>query len=568
MKRKLVTFLGTLCSSAIGLSVVYSNVAHAAFNANRIIDNVIFDNATSMNVNDIDSFLNSLPSSCISKNKGFSATDVTGYTPTAGFTYGGLVSAGKVISHAAQAYNISPKVLLTTLQKEQSLVTGSAGCSTLAYAAATGYGCPDGGTTHSYSNVNLYAINGTMVTSVTGTCVNSAQKVGFSQQVIHAAWLLKFGEQRSQGNINWAVIMDTSTDSSGNAWASHWDNSDDPQTCYGGPMTQGAWQVCPSGATTYYDGYTTIDSTAVHMDTGATASLYWYTPHLSGNQNFETIYTGWFGTTVTSGFSWQFINQFAYTDSSKSTLINTYQLVAGQRYFLTVRVKNIDTQTWYKNNVFLGTWNAKDRASIFKDWTWPSTRNNRAGTLVEDTVAPGEYGDFEFWIQAPSTTGVYREYLNLVDEGITWMNDTGLNFQLQVNPRQYSWQYVSQYAWTDNSKTTLQNTFQLTHGQRYYMTMIAKNTGNVPWYRGQVNLATWQPQDHPSPVKDWTWPSTQNNRPGYFNEDVVQPGQTANYDFWVLAPVKPGTYWEHYNLVAEGITWMNDNGLYFGYASN
>lgn len=154
------------------------------------------------------------------------------------------------------------------------------------YAAAMGYGCPDGGSVYSWSGVSLYRRNGVEHTNTGSTCVNSAVKAGFSQQVIRAAWLLKFGQQRSTGNINWAVI-------SGN-----WDNSDDPQTCYGGPVTQGYRQVCPSGPTSFYDGYRTVDSTAVHMDTGGTAALYWYTPHFHGNQNFISLFEGWFGSTV------------------------------------------------------------------------------------------------------------------------------------------------------------------------------------------------------------------------------------------------------------------------------
>ncbi|HLZ14805.1 MAG TPA: hypothetical protein VKQ34_02325, partial [Candidatus Saccharimonadales bacterium] len=256
-----------------------------AFDQNRVIDDAVFDNVGTMSANDIDAFLNQFGTSCISTNKGFSAPDPTGYAPNTGFTYGGNVSAGTVIAHAAQAYQLNPQVLLATLQKEQGLPTGGDGCSTLRYVGATGYGCPDSGTTHDYSGLNLYTINGVTTTSVSGTCVNAAAKAGFSQQVIHAAWLLKFGEQRSEGNISWAII-------NGN-----WNNSDDPQTCYGGPMTQGRWQVCPSGPTVAYDGFTTIDGTAVHMDTGATASLYWYTPHFHGNQVFWDTFNGWFGST-------------------------------------------------------------------------------------------------------------------------------------------------------------------------------------------------------------------------------------------------------------------------------
>src|SRR5262249_47664143 len=159
--------------------------AHATFTPNLLIDDVVFNDTTSMNASQIDAWLNSnFPNSCISTNHGFSAADPTGYNPTQGFLYGGPVSAGQVIYDAAQAYGLNPEVLLTTLQKEESLVVGDAGCSPLRYSASVGYGCPDGGTTYSYSNLNpaMYYINGTPINSISGTCVNSASKVGFSQQ--------------------------------------------------------------------------------------------------------------------------------------------------------------------------------------------------------------------------------------------------------------------------------------------------------------------------------------------------------------------------------------------------
>lgn len=291
----------------------------AGFNQNRIIDDGVFDNTNSMNASQIDSFLNSFPNSCLSTNSGFKAIDPVGYNPTSGYQYGGFVTAGQVIYDASQAYGINPQVLLTTLQKEQSLVVGGAGyCNNgdqHKYAAAVGYGCPDSGTTYSYTGLNLYQRNGVTVTSTGTTCVNSASKAGFTQQVIRAAWLLKFGEQRSKGNINWAVIK------------GNWDNSDDPQTCYGGPMTQGTFQRCPSGATTYYDGYTTIDGVAVHMDSGATAALYWYTPHFSGNQHFYDIFTGWFGSTQFP----QPIGGSLYQQASNGAL---YLVTDGAKYYI------------------------------------------------------------------------------------------------------------------------------------------------------------------------------------------------------------------------------------------
>jgi hypothetical protein len=288
MKRLLL--VGLL---ALGGLSLFFHQAHAAFNPNLLIDDSVFNDTTSMNAAQIDAWLNSnFPNSCISTNHGFSAADPTGYNPSQGFIYGGPVSAGHVIYDAAQAYGLNPEVLLTTLQKEESLVVGDAGCSPLRYSASVGYGCPDGGTTYDYNNLNpaMYYINGTPVTSISGTCVNDASRVGFSQQIIRAAWLLKFGQQRSLGNTGWAVIKGS------------WDNSDDPPTCYGGPMTEGNLKRCQDSTPTFFDGYTTIDGSATHMDTGATAALYWYTPHFSGNQSFVNIFAGWFGSTISAGY--------------------------------------------------------------------------------------------------------------------------------------------------------------------------------------------------------------------------------------------------------------------------
>lgn len=295
------------------LSANMQRASAATFNQNNIIDDAVFNNTGALSASQIDSWLNTNfgSTSCISTSRGFSAPDPIGYNPTQGFLYGGNVSAGQVIYDAAQAYGINPQVLLATLQKEQSLVAGDSGCSVLRYAAATGYGCPDGGTSYSYSGVNLYTINGTTVTSVSGTCVNSSSKVGFTQQLIRSAWLLEFGEHRSEGNINWAIIK------------TNWDNSDDPQTCYSGPMTQGTWERCPSGGSSFYDGYTTIDATSVHIDDGATAALYWYTPHFSGNQNFQSIFNGWFGTTyafIYNGVHYSVVFDPVYYVNSNSDL--------------------------------------------------------------------------------------------------------------------------------------------------------------------------------------------------------------------------------------------------------
>lgn len=308
-------YLGIFTSSLVvfiilGVTFIFP-VAKAGtpYNPNRLMDDLIFDNSTSMTPSQIDNWLNNFPSSCISTKNGFSAPDPTGYSPTTGYTYGSNVSAGTVIAHAAQAYNLNPQVMLATLQKEQGLVTGGAGCHpnspdpNAPFASSPGpnntFTCDiNGSTTCTYACV--YA-GGCMNIAIGNDCPGycKASSEGFSKQVIEGTWKLKYWEQRTEGNVNW------------NIQKPGWNNSDDPPSCYTGPMTQGnrarsaSSSPCPysgpPGTTlSYYDGYTTIDngSTSVHLDTGATAALYRFTPFSSGASSFVDKFTSWFGPTT------------------------------------------------------------------------------------------------------------------------------------------------------------------------------------------------------------------------------------------------------------------------------
>ncbi|HSX36463.1 MAG TPA: hypothetical protein VLH84_06040 [Patescibacteria group bacterium] len=565
LTRKRVIF-GSIVS--VACTLLFGAQAFA-FTASRVADDTVFDDVASMNAASVDAFLNTFPSSCISTNNGFAAPDVTGYTPTGGYTYGGNVSAGTVIDHTAEAYGISPRALLTTLQKEQSLVTGGGGCGALAYTGAMGYGCPDGGTTYSYSGLNLYTLHGNTASSVSGTCVNTAAKAGFSQQLIHGAWLLKFGEERSEGNMSWAIIKTTTVDRSGNPWHSNWDNSDDPQSCYSGPMTQGTFQTCPSGPTVSYDGLITIDGQATHMDTGATASLYWYTPHFHGNQSFDTIYEGWFGSPIIPNYSWQEVGQYAYTDQTKTTGASTMNMLPGTRVYVGFKVKNTSNYTWSNtgfNPIYAGTSQPLDRSSGFCDTTWVSC--NRPAVMQESSVAPGGIATFEFWYQAPNTVGTYNEHFDLLAAGQAWFPDIGLTFPSSVTPPTYSWQEVGQYAYTDQNKTTGAGTTNLQPGDRVYVGLKVRNTGNVTWKNSGANpvdLGTVRGVDRTSTYYDGSWLGV--NRPARMQEATVAPGGIATFEFWMNAKNNPGAHVEYFAPVVEGVTWMNDLGVNF-YMSN
>lgn len=552
--KKMTTVFAVTSVALMGaLLVLPPQTAEAAFNSNRIIDDAIFDNSGSMSAAQIDAFLNAR-SSCISTSSGFDARIPSGYSPSGGFTYGGFVSAGQVIATSAQVFGLNPQVLLATLQKEQSLVSASSAyCNDgdeHKYAAAAGYGCPDGGTRYNWSGVSLYRRH-TVERTVTGTtCVNSAAKAGFSQQVIRAAWLLKFGQQRSLGNTGWAVINGS------------WNNSDDPATCYGGPMTQGYRKRCSNDANpTYYDGYITIDGAATHMGTGATAALYWYTPHFHGNQNFVALFESWFGSTQMPSYAWQYQSSGVYTDNTKATPVDSYNqpLQPGGRYYFTLSAKNVGNTTWQQGSVRLGTARPTDHASALYDGTWPGP--SRAANLIESSVAPGETGNFEFWAQIPYGVVDGKAYFNLVVEGVAWMNDLGANWVLR--PANFSWQYQSSGAYSDNTKVTSVDTYNqaLTPGTRYYFTLAAVNTGNIAWKQGSVRLGTSRGGDRLSQLYDGTWPGA--TRAANLVESTVSPGQVGHFEFWVTVPSTAYGSREYFNLLAEGTTWMNDIGAHW-----
>lgn len=128
MATKRTTTIALLLA-AIGVVFRFSPAAAVTFNPAAIISNSEFFNYNSLAQKDISYFLN---------QKG---SYLAGYSVTVNGT---TMSAAKIIYNAAHEYRINPKVILVTLQKEQSLITSSSP-SQRALDYAMGYGCPDGG---------------------------------------------------------------------------------------------------------------------------------------------------------------------------------------------------------------------------------------------------------------------------------------------------------------------------------------------------------------------------------------------------------------------------------------
>lgn len=117
----------------------------SSFRPGNIISDSIFTDGSAMSAAEIQDFLEAKHSVCLVNFKTLSLHDAdnNGYGDEPyGRGQDDKVLASKLIWQAAQIYNINPKVILVTLQKEQGLITRD-DCPQWRYKTALGYGCPD-----------------------------------------------------------------------------------------------------------------------------------------------------------------------------------------------------------------------------------------------------------------------------------------------------------------------------------------------------------------------------------------------------------------------------------------
>ncbi|MDB5185891.1 MAG: hypothetical protein JWL85_414 [Candidatus Saccharibacteria bacterium] len=549
ISKKSLLFLASLLFFGAILTALPSPKASALsggeFQAGRIMDDGVFFNPNNMSVQQIQEFLNAKVPVCDTNgtqmhssgmtraaygaSKGYPAPficlkdyrqDTTNKSAEAGLCNGhtaGNKSAAQIIGEVANSCGVSPKVLLVLLQKEQSLVTDDWPWS-VQYRSATGYGCPD-----------------------TAPC--DAEYYGFFNQVYAAARQFKV-YAKNPASYNYRSLRDNFI---------------------------------------LYNPNTACGGSNIYIQNQATAGLYVYTPYQPnqaalnnlygsgdgcsayGNRNFWRMFNDWFGSTHVPNYSWQPVGQYAYTDETKTTGKATTNLLPGDRVYVGFQARNTGNVTWQRDGaeaIKVGTINPLDRHSSFCDPSW-GYGCNRPATMKEASVAPGQIGTFEFWMKARDI-GTHPERFTLIIDGQSWFPDMGLQFYSTVTPPTYSWQFVNQYAYTDETKTTGKGTNGLLPGDRIYVGFQARNTGNVTWQRDGANpihVGMTQPTDRSSPAYDATWMGT--NRPAKMKEASVAPGQIGTFEFWMKAPRNTGNYLEYYSLVAEGATWMNDPKMNF-----
>lgn len=551
MKRS-IFFILTILAGLVVLPITTEQAHAASFNKNRIIDDTIFTDTDSMSVAEIQAFLDSRGSLLANWVDNI---DMRRPSDNCVVHHATGKTAAQIIHEAANAWNaqvyasngcaisgaywgdsgysnyklqtVSPKVLLVTLQKEQSLLSANGGystnpnsyknpacCSSNEYklARAMGYGVPDSG-----------SIN--------------EKYLGFYNQINWAAWQLRYNYERAGGNTAWDNVS---------------------YLTYTGPMIEGTFRRCGTCGLESFDGYYPIDGSPLYMDNRATASLYFYTPHTypgyHGNYNFFNFFNSWFGST--------YANAFAYAYHSQSA---NPAMLQGFSNSAKLKFKNTGSQPWYDEDgissapsgtipIYITTDNPTRRRSSFaRHWSTATTPTKQYNRVFEadgitpassqDVVMPGQVAEFDVYYTAPDTLkpGSRREYFTLYRAG----NGGGrLNGGLiWASPKVFEAKYDAKYI-TQGYPSSI---FGSNAGEAY---IKVQNTGNVDWFAAghepagvnPVRLATYSPLNGNSNLsRNWYNPnrpvdkiSKVYKRDGVTlssNQQVVKPGEIAVFSF-------------------------------------
>lgn len=227
---------------------------------------------------------------------------------------------------------------------------------------------------------------------------------------------------------------------------------------------------------------------------------------------------------------------YQYVGQSASTA-----MLPGETKTLYVEVKNTGKTNWYKDTFRLATNAPRDRESAFANSTW--TGKNRI-EMSQYKIEPGQVATFSFNITAPQTYGLTKEYFNFVAEGVGWTKDIGIYFPIEVSPPVFKAELVS--------GSLIGNAMP---GDTLSYSLKFKNTGNQVWNKDKVRLGTSSPFDRVSGFQNSSWYSPTRIQ---FTENIVNPGETATFDFTVNTNKANGKYQEKIKFVAEGSAWFGD----------
>ncbi|WP_144763674.1 hypothetical protein [Curtobacterium sp. 9128] len=321
-----------------------SALSGSQFDAGNIIPDSEFYNGTGMNESQIQTFLNAQIGTCSSSsclNVGrYSLNSHGADAMCSAIPGGGSMSAAQIIAQVGAACGINPKVIIVTLQKEQTLINGgiARNPSAAVLQRAMGYACPD---------------------SANGGCDPAYAGVG--NQIYWASW--------------------------------QWKRYGNPA----GTSNYFTWFAPGGNRNVQYSPNASCGTKSVYIQNKATAALYYYTPYTPnqaalnnlygsgdgcsayGNRNFWRLYNDWFGVSTAD-------NPFGGIDAKQFG--PGYVQVGGWAIDPNANTQTVQVQ-WYSDGKLLGTLPANaSRPDVGR--AYPGAGDNH-GILSTLTVGGGTH---------------------------------------------------------------------------------------------------------------------------------------------------------------------------------
>lgn len=222
---------------------------------------------------------------------------------------------------------------------------------------------------------------------------------------------------------------------------------------------------------------------------------------------------------------------------------------------VTLRFRNSGTKTWQKgvagSQIALGikgdnpTFNA-----LGMNAGWPSA--NRVAVQNEASVPPGGIASFNFVVKAPFAAGLVSIPLRPVIDGVAWLEDQGVTVPVVTTVNYHS-------RWLTQSPYPTLRAGQVSGP----LSISFINTGGQTWTKGLLGQEARLGVNRDN--QTWAglgvgWPSA--NRVAFQSESSVPPGAVGTFAFQVRAPTTPGVYAINLRPVIDGVTWLEDQGIF------
>jgi len=243
--------------------------------------------------------------------------------------------------------------------------------------------------------------------------------------------------------------------------------------------------------------------------------------YFDGDYNFEIspVVNGRYKVSRASVFVNFHVNKPTLDYELVSANLPSGTVFQGQDITASVDLKNTGNVTWRNygdNQITLGTAGPQDRITRFIE---RDENARRLGYLYESEIKPGQVGHFVMNLQVPTfRTGAFSEGFSPVIEYVGWMKDKGLKFQVNVVVPQHLARIIK-----------VNNVNSLLPGETAKIDLQLENRGDLAW-----NIDNMYTTILARGIKLF--------RRQLIPLEPIEPGQKADFDFWVEAPYLEGNH--------------------------